>query len=223
MEGLTPEDRAPGISASAGEPEASERPTPPRLMAAVALAVLVVGVALFVALRGEQTSGGETGSGTGESTATLTSITVRNGLVRNHSDAIGKPLPDLGYTSFEDEKLSLRRYAGRPLVINFWSSTCTPCITEMPDIQRVHTQLGDDVAILGLDVQDALESGRFMLTKTGVTYDVGRDPNGDVLLGLGGLNLPTTVFVASDGTVKAIHTGQLSEGELHEIIDRELR
>lgn len=208
---MPPEDRAPGPS--------NRRMVPPGLLAAAVLATVVVIVAVFVAVR----SGPESsGSSSTPSDGTAPVFTIRTGIGRNSTDAIGKPLPDLAYSTFDEQATSLARLTGKPLVINFWSSTCTPCVTEMPDIQKVHAALGERVTILGLDVQDSIESGRFMLEKTGVKYDVGRDPNGNVLTELGGINLPTTVFVAADGTVKAIHTGQLTETELKRTIDREL-
>lgn len=211
MDALPPEDRAPGPS--------NRRMVPPGLLAAAVLATVVVVVAVFVAVRsGPESTAASPTSGSG----TAPVFTIRTGLAKNSTEAIGKPLPDLAYTSMDEQPLTSAKYKGKPLVINFWSSTCTPCITEMPDIQKVHGQLGDKVAFLGLDVQDAIESGKFMLEKTGAKYDVGRDPRGDVLTQLGGINLPTTVFVAADGTVKAIHTGQLSADELRQVIDREL-
>lgn len=203
METLPAEDRAPAPPV---------RRVPRGLLAAAILATAVVVIAVFVAVRSAPPASNNPAD-------TDTPFTIRNGLGKPDVDLTGKQLPDLAYATFDDKRESLAKYAGKPLVINFWSSTCPPCVTEMPDFQKVHEQLGDKVAFLGLDVQDGVDNGRFMLEKTGVKYDVGRDPNGEVMVKLGGIVLPTTVVVAADGTIKRVNPGQMSADELKQAIE----
>ncbi|MBI2706301.1 MAG: TlpA family protein disulfide reductase [Actinobacteria bacterium] len=196
-------------------PDRPARRVPPGLLAAAVLATAVVVIAVFVAIRSGSNASSSAVNGN-------TPFTIRGGLDKPVTDLVGQPLPDLPYTTFDEQPASLSKYRGRPLVINFWSSTCTPCITEMPDFQKVFEEVGDKVSFLGLDVQDSVESGRFLLEKTGVNYDVGSDPSGDTLVKLGGIVLPTTILVAADGTVKQLHSGQLSKEQLTEAINQYL-
>ena len=105
-------------------------------------------------------------------------------------------------------------YAGKPLVINFWQTTCAPCLKEMPAFERVHKTLGAKVQFLGVDVNDTLSSGKDYAHKLGVTYDLVRDPSAELLSALGGVVLPTTVLVGADGTVLLVHASALSETDL---------
>jgi len=130
--------------------------------------------------------------------------------------SVGSQLPDLAFTRFDGAEASLGDYAGTPLVINFWASFCVPCITEMPEFESVHQDLGDQVAFLGINVTEGPDPARRMIDSTGITYDVGRDPKGDVIRALGGINLPTTVIVAADGRIAHVSGKQLSAAELRD-------
>ena len=136
--------------------------------------------------------------------------------------------PELGgdgtvtFTTFDGAPASTADYRGRPLVVNFFASWCTPCIAEMPDFEAVHQTLGDDVAFLGLALRDPVEEAQALVERTGVTYDVGRDSDGSALAFYGGLGMPTTVFLDAEGTVVEVHSGQLSAAQLERIIREQL-
>lgn len=107
-------------------------------------------------------------------------------------------------------------YRGTPLVVNFFASWCPPCLAEMPDFEAVHQDFAGEVAFVGLNMQDSAENGRSLVEQTGVTYDVGRDPDGILFQALGGIAMPTTVFVDADGQVVDVHSGALTAGALRD-------
>jgi thiol-disulfide isomerase/thioredoxin len=137
-------------------------------------------------------------------------------------DVTGKQVPDVSFERFDGGTGSFTDYAGRPLVVNFFASWCTPCADEMPAFERVYEQLGARVAFLGLNVTEQPDSARALIARTGVTYDTARDPAGDLLRAFGGVNMPTTAFVRADGTIAKVHVGKLDEAQLQRIIDEEL-
>ena len=126
----------------------------------------------------------------------------------------GEPAPDTAFERFDGSAASLADYQGRPLVLNFFASWCAPCVREMPDFEAVHQRLGDQVAFLGIANQDRLADAQQIVDETGVSYDLGRDPSGDLLVDVGGIVMPTTVFVSADGEVLELHNGELSADEL---------
>ena len=137
------------------------------------------------------------------------------------SDATGSYLPHEDWERFDgDGTASLADYAGRPLVLNFFASYCVPCAREMPALQRVADELGDRVAVIGMNLADEEDAAEALVEQTGVTYDLGRDPHGDLAQALGVVNLPTTVFAAPDHRVVEVHTGALDEDELRQKITR---
>lgn len=115
--------------------------------------------------------------------------------------------------------VSLDDFRGEPLVVNLLASWCAPCLAEMPAFERVHRDLADEVRFLGVNLQDPMEDGRAIVERTGVTYDIARDPNGDLFAALGGTAMPTTVLVDPEGNVVEVFSGELSGDELAAKID----
>lgn len=176
------------------------------VVAAAGVAAIVAGL-LF-------STGGDEG---GEEAGTASTVELEPA-----TDAVGEPVLDDPYETFAGEQASLADYEGTPLVVNFFASWCVPCVNEMPDFEQVHQELGDEVAFVGLAVRESQEDSEGIVEETGVTYDLGRDPMGDLLTALGGVAMPTTVLVDADGTVTSVSNGELSAAELAEKVRTEL-
>ena len=133
------------------------------------------------------------------------------------NDVTGTRLPKLAYVAFDGSTKELGPN-GKPLLINVWSSTCVPCVTEMPALEKVWQANRNDIDILGLDYLEPPELGQAMADRTGVTYPLGRDVKGSILRSLGGTGLPYTVLVASNGTILATHSGALTATQFTEFV-----
>src|SRR4051812_29609950 len=98
------------------------------------------------------------------------------------------------------------------MVVNFFSSTCVPCVAEMPALEQVHRQVGDQVTFLGLNVQDTVDGGKAFVESTGVTWELGRDPDAAILQEVvHGVGLPTTVILDAEGRIVFSHLGKLDD------------
>ena len=180
-------------------PEPGRRGIPRGLLWALALAVVVLTVASWVALskggpaddadvvhidpnQPTAPSGGDGGLGGG-------------------SDISGRPAPTTSFTAFDGTHVSLADLAGTPIVLNFWASNCTSCITEMPTLEQAHQRYGDRVRFVGLDTAEGEALGRAFADQRKVSYTLGSDPSGDIFKSFGASLLPTTVLIDRTGKV----------------------
>jgi cytochrome c biogenesis protein CcmG/thiol:disulfide interchange protein DsbE len=133
-------------------------------------------------------------------------------------DPAGDPFPTKPLPKLTGGSGSLRDYAGKPVVVNFFASYCVPCIKEMPALEQVHDDLGARVTFVGIDVRDSQKDAEAFVERTGVTYDVLRDPAGSIAVDVGVINLPATFVLDDEGRVLAAHAGPIDEVELRRLL-----
>ena len=135
----------------------------------------------------------------------------------------GDPAPTTEFVRFDGTSATFADYADRPLVVNFWASWCPSCIAELSAAFRpAQEQLGDEVAFLGVNIQDERNKALELIDEAMVRFDLAEDPRGDLYLELGGLGMPFTVFITEDGRVADRHNGPLTEEQLLDKIDQVL-
>ena len=174
---------------------------------ALLLAVVVLGVMAWVALSG----------GASDPDRLDNSILPPGG--GNTGDTVGRKLPDLELTTLDGGTVNMTSWEGSPLVVNFWASWCPPCLKEMPEFEQVAQARAGEVTFVGLNVRENAATARQLADQTGVTYDLALDTDGAASRAFGVVNMPTTVFVAADGTIVSVHTGALDTASLNSRID----
>ena len=129
--------------------------------------------------------------------------------------------PASEFAMFDGSYATLADYEGRPLVVNFWASWCPSCVAEMSAAFKPAQQsLGDEVAFLGLNIQDDRDDAVRLAEETGVLFDLGDDPSGDLYLEFGGIGMPFTVFIDADGFIVEQHNGPLTETQLLDMVEQ---
>jgi thiol-disulfide isomerase/thioredoxin len=112
-------------------------------------------------------------------------------------------------------------FRGKPVVLNFFGSWCSPCLREMPDFQAVSERYHGKVAFIGVTVSDPQRPpAEEVVKRTGVTYPAGFDPENKVALAYGLTGMPTTVFISPKGQVLERAQGELNERQLEKILER---
>jgi cytochrome oxidase Cu insertion factor (SCO1/SenC/PrrC family) len=125
----------------------------------------------------------------------------------------GGRAPSFKLSTTTGDTVSLSSLAGTPLVINFWASYCPPCRAEMPLLQqRVGPQSGARLVLV--NEGDSVGTARSFLDSAAVHLPSLLDSDLGVGKAYGVSALPMTVFVRADGTIAALHVGQLSDSVL---------
>ena len=110
-----------------------------------------------------------------------------------------------------DESLTERIEAlrGHPIVINKWASWCGPCRAEFPIFQKVSTDLGKEVAFLGLNAGDNRQDAAAFLEKFPIPFPSVVDPAEKQARKVGlPANYPMTAFYDAAGKRTFVHQGQ---------------
>lgn len=171
---------------------------PWRLLAVSTALALAAAIATVVVLSDDD------GSSSGKSSIELTP----------EGDGATDDTGSLTFTTFSGEVVELASLRGTPTVVNFFASTCVPCVKEMPAFQEVHESLGEQVSFLGLAVADRPDEAQALVKRTGVTYPTAQDRDASVIDALGGIVLPTTALLDADGTLLTTHVGELTADDL---------
>ncbi|MFC5503501.1 redoxin domain-containing protein [Lysinimonas soli] len=103
-------------------------------------------------------------------------------------------------------------------VIDFWSSTCSACRTELPALEREHVALGSAVDFIGVDVDDTASAGRSFTAAVGATFRSLRDPDGSTAGTWQVTGLPYLVIVDPQGKIVVRHPGAMTQEQLDYIL-----
>lgn len=126
---------------------------------------------------------------------------------------VGSPAPDFTLPDIHGTPTSLGAYEGNVVLINFWTTWCPPCRTEMPALQEAFDKYQNQgftiLAINVIELDDVEEIEPFVL-ELGLTFPILLDEDTSVSEDLFNIiGLPTSVFVGRDGTVREIFIGAL--------------
>ena len=65
---------------------------------------------------------------------------------------IGKPAPDFTLKDINGETVSLVDFRGRVVLLDFWATTCGPCITEIPNLRALYKKHNPDLVLISVSV-----------------------------------------------------------------------
>jgi cytochrome c biogenesis protein CcmG/thiol:disulfide interchange protein DsbE len=126
---------------------------------------------------------------------------------RSPSTDVGRAAPDFLLETADGGELRFSDLRGKPVLVNFWASWCTPCRKEMPEIVRAHAAHADDgLLVLAIDLQENDEQVRAFADDFGMEFPIVIDRNGQVAESwrIGGPveGIPSSYFIDADGIVR---------------------
>ncbi len=132
----------------------------------------------------------------------------------HEAPTVGAFAPGFELQSLEGERVSLSSLRGKPTVINFWATWCTPCILEMPNLEEYYQRYTGQFEILAINAGESEQNVHKFVENIGVTFPILLDPGLETQYRYRVSGLPTTYVLDSDGIIQFVHLGQLSESQL---------
>lgn len=113
------------------------------------------------------------------------------------SDAALGSLPDLAFTQLDGSQHRTSDFRSRVAVVNFWATSCTTCVKEMPQLIETHRRFapqGLEFLAVAMSYDPPAYVMQFAQTRQ-LPFRVAIDHDGSIAKGFGDVQLTPTTFV----------------------------
>jgi peroxiredoxin len=130
---------------------------------------------------------------------------------------VGNRAPDFTLVTSDGKKIHLHDFRGKPVVILFSSTDCKSCQTQVSDTQlEFASQLAAHkvFALLGIDLADTAADTMRYDPVTHIAIPVLLTQTTNVADSYQITSVPTSVFIARDGMIRAVVPGEMDRATL---------
>lgn len=142
----------------------------------------------------------------------------------SHTEKIGKPAPDFQVIDLQGQEISLEKYRGQVVLLDFWATWCFPCRAEMPYLKRVYDTYKDqDFEIIGISLDQTADVVDSYTKKQNITWRQFLDSTGTVAKRYNVTGIPATFLIDGDGIVRKVKLhGRALEEAVAELVKENL-
>ncbi|MBS0355657.1 MAG: TlpA family protein disulfide reductase [Proteobacteria bacterium] len=131
--------------------------------------------------------------------------------------------PDVSFTTLDGQTRQLSSLKGKVVLVNFWATTCTTCVGEMPKLIETYNKFapkGFETVAIAMDY-DPPEYVRNYAQKNGLPFTVALDSGGKAAKGFEEVRLtPTTFLLDKQGRIVQKYLGEPDFAKLHALLDK---
>ena len=131
--------------------------------------------------------------------------------------------PTVSYTLLDGSAASTAQLRGKVVLVNFWATSCTTCVKEMPQIVATYDRYrarGYDTLAVAMSYDPPAYVVNFVETRK-LPFPVAIDNTGAVARSFGDVQLtPTSVLINKRGEIVKRYVGEPDFAELHRLLDK---
>ena len=133
------------------------------------------------------------------------------------------PAPQVSYTLLDGQKTSTDQLKGQVVLVNFWATSCTTCVAEMPQIMATHQKYkaqGYQTVAVAMQYDPPAYVSNFAQTRK-LPFGVAIDNAGDIAKGFGDIKItPTTFLINKRGEIVKRYVGAPDFQALHALVEK---
>ena len=131
--------------------------------------------------------------------------------------------PESTFVLLDGSKLTTADLKGKVTLVNFWATSCTTCVAEMPKIMATYEQYkgqGFDTVAVAMSYDPPAYVVNYADTRK-LPFKVAIDNTGTVARAWGEVNLtPTSYLVNKRGEIVKRYVGEPDFAELHRLVEQ---
>ena len=139
--------------------------------------------------------------------------------------AHGEKAPDVTFISIAGDKISTANLRGKVVMLNFWATSCTTCVHEMPAMVDTYNKFkGQGLEFVAVAMQYDPPNYVVNFTETRkLPFTVALDSGGDIARSFGDVTMtPTTFVIGKDGTILKRYVGEPDFAQVHALLQKAL-
>ena len=138
-----------------------------------------------------------------------TDISDRKGALSDSSsepsptDFIGQSALDFKVVDLTGKSLSLEKYRGQVVLLDFWATWCGPCIAEMPNVKATYAKFKNQkFQIIGISLDNGRAPLEAYIAKEGIAWPQYFDNGGQIANMYQVRAIPTTFLIDGEGVIR---------------------
>jgi peroxiredoxin len=136
------------------------------------------------------------------------------------------PAPESTFVLLDGSKQSAQAFQGKVTLVNFWATSCSSCVAEMPELAATYSKYqarGYDTVAVAMRYDPPAYVVNFAQSRQ-LPFKVAIDNTGAVAKAWGDVQLtPTSYVVNKRGEIVKRYVGAPDFAELHQLIERLLQ
>lgn len=133
--------------------------------------------------------------------------------------------PSVNFKGIDGQQTSSDNLRGKVVMVNFWATSCTTCVKEMPEMVQTYNKYkgqGLEFVAVAMSYDPPNYVLNYAQTRQ-LPFRVALDTDGSVARAFGDVKLtPTTYVIDKQGRILKRYVGEPQFAELHQLLEKAL-
>ena len=120
----------------------------------------------------------------------------------------GSRAPEIGLRDTDGHMVRMSELRGKVVLVDFWASWCAPCREEIPVLNELQREFGNDLVIVGVNIDRDESNMRDFMRRMPMRFRVVHDSGGSsVAERYSPPRMPSSYIIDRRGIVRHVHAG----------------